>query len=103
MGDGDLLTAEALAKSYASRGRAACARSVFRPSTVSRSLSGPRESLGLVGESGSGKSTIARLLLGLTSVDSGEIVFEGAPLNRRGGRLRNEQRGRDPDGLPGPG
>ena len=33
--------------------------------------------LGLVGESGSGKSTLGRCILGLTSVDSGQVVFEG--------------------------
>lgn len=33
--------------------------------------------LGLVGESGSGKSTLGRCVLGLTGVDSGQVVFEG--------------------------
>jgi len=35
------------------------------------------EVLGLVGESGCGKSTLARMLLGLQSPTSGEILFEG--------------------------
>ncbi len=35
------------------------------------------ETLGLVGESGSGKTTTGRLLLHLTKVTSGEILFEG--------------------------
>ena len=35
-------------------------------------------SVGLVGESGSGKSTIARAVLGLVPVSSGEILFDGA-------------------------
>jgi len=35
----------------------------------------------LVGESGSGKSTAANILLGLETPDSGEIRFEGEPLN----------------------
>jgi oligopeptide/dipeptide ABC transporter ATP-binding protein len=40
------------------------------------------ETLGLVGESGSGKSTLARaLMLGLRP-DSGEILFDGAPVSR---------------------
>jgi oligopeptide/dipeptide ABC transporter ATP-binding protein len=38
------------------------------------------EVLGLVGESGSGKSTIANIALGLETIDSGEILFEGRPL-----------------------
>lgn len=33
--------------------------------------------LGLVGESGCGKSTVAKLLMGLESPDSGEILLEG--------------------------
>ncbi len=35
------------------------------------------ETLGLVGESGCGKSTIGRLILGLHSATSGEILFNG--------------------------
>lgn len=38
----------------------------------------PGETVGLVGESGSGKSTLGRVVLGLQSLDSGELVFEGA-------------------------
>lgn len=33
--------------------------------------------LGIVGESGCGKSTTARLILGLTAVDSGDVLYEG--------------------------
>lgn len=40
------------------------------------------EVLGLVGESGSGKSTIANIALGLESIDSGEILFEGDSLKK---------------------
>ncbi|WP_027017056.1 dipeptide ABC transporter ATP-binding protein [Comamonas composti] len=35
------------------------------------------EVLGIVGASGSGKSTVARVLLGLTPVDSGQVLFHG--------------------------
>lgn len=41
---------------------------------------GPGEVLGLVGESGSGKSTIANIVLGLESFDSGQIHFADEPL-----------------------
>jgi ABC-type oligopeptide transport system ATPase subunit len=40
------------------------------------------ETLGLVGESGSGKTTIGRAILGLQSVTSGEIWFEGKNITR---------------------
>ncbi|MDD3310878.1 dipeptide ABC transporter ATP-binding protein [Pseudodesulfovibrio sp.] len=38
------------------------------------------ETLGLVGESGCGKSTLAKCVMGLESVTSGEVVFEGRPM-----------------------
>ncbi len=37
--------------------------------------------LGLVGESGCGKSTLAKCIMGLESVTSGEVVFNGHPLS----------------------
>lgn len=37
----------------------------------------PGTTVGIVGESGCGKLTTARLILGLASVDSGDVLFEG--------------------------
>lgn len=44
---------------------------------------GESEFLGLVGESGSGKSTIAGILTGLITPDSGEVVLGGDPVDFR--------------------
>lgn len=41
----------------------------------------PGRTLVLIGPSGSGKSTLLRLLVGLESPDSGEVRFEGAPVD----------------------
>ncbi len=46
------------------------------------------ESLGLVGESGSGKSTLARALLGLDSLQGGEIRLDGEPVRPGDPRLQ---------------
>jgi oligopeptide transport system ATP-binding protein len=51
------------------------------------------ETLGLVGESGSGKTTVARLVLRLTSADTGTVRFAGEPLlELRGRALRRLRR-----------
>jgi oligopeptide/dipeptide ABC transporter ATP-binding protein len=39
--------------------------------------------VGLVGESGSGKTTVARVLCGLRTPDSGQVLFDGEALPRR--------------------
>ena len=36
--------------------------------------------LGVVGESGCGKSTLGKMLVGLTGVTSGEVIFKGRPI-----------------------
>ncbi|PWH06346.1 ABC transporter ATP-binding protein [Brachybacterium endophyticum] len=42
----------------------------------------PGDSVGIAGESGSGKTTLARILLGLTSPDTGEVKVSGRPVSR---------------------
>jgi len=53
------------------------------------SLDIPRGStLGLLGESGCGKSTLARLATGLLAPDSGGLLYDGTPMQRRTGAPR---------------
>ena len=53
-------------------GRSRCTRSIDASITVPRG-----GALGVVGESGSGKSTLARMIVGLESVDGGDIRIDG--------------------------
>src|SRR5580692_2816583 len=43
------------------------------------------ETLGIVGETGCGKSTLARLLMHLLPMDSGELIFDGDGVGESGG------------------
>lgn len=45
---------------------------------------GSEETLGLVGESGSGKTTVARVLLRLTPITDGQVLFEGRDIFKLG-------------------
>jgi oligopeptide/dipeptide ABC transporter ATP-binding protein len=72
-----LLETTDLAKTYA------LPRTAFQPARKLTAVAhvdlalAPGATLGLVGESGCGKSTLARLLLRLTPVSAGRIVFNG--------------------------
>jgi peptide/nickel transport system ATP-binding protein len=52
------------------------------------------ETLGLVGESGSGKTTVARLVLALTTADEGEVLLDGSPFSALAERDRRPLRRR---------
>jgi ABC-type bacteriocin/lantibiotic exporter with double-glycine peptidase domain len=53
----------------------------------------PGQKIAIVGRTGSGKSTLAMLLLGLYSVDEGEIFYDGKPLSRMNYRTLRSQFG----------
>jgi peptide/nickel transport system ATP-binding protein len=71
-----LLDVQALAKTFVSRHGLFGRTAVAAVKDVSLQLC-PNEFLGVVGESGSGKSTLARLLVGLETPSSGDIVIAG--------------------------
>lgn len=50
------------------------------------------KTLGVVGESGCGKSTLGQLLLGLTGVTSGQILFKGEDITHAKGAQRRRLR-----------
>ncbi|BDV31801.1 ATP-binding cassette domain-containing protein [Microbacterium terricola] len=72
--DAPLLEVRNLVVRYGKKGPAAVDDVSF---TIARG-----ETLGLVGESGSGKTTIGRAILGLQTVTSGQILFEGRDITK---------------------
>ena len=86
-GDGALLTARNLVKTFRAKG----GRRVQALSDVSFELF-RGETLGVVGESGSGKSTLARALLALPAPDSGEVRFDGQSVYEASGAKLRELR-----------
>lgn len=80
-GDPPILEFRNVRKSYHSARRAADGRSRAAVDDLSLAV-GPGEVVGIVGESGSGKTTTARMGVGLTPPDSGDILFDGRPLRQ---------------------
>lgn len=50
------------------------------------------QTYGLVGESGSGKTTTGRAIIGLNSITSGSVIFEGQDLALKGVRKQRNVR-----------
>jgi len=90
-----LLSIEGLSKSFAVSGRGLFSgRSTFTAlKEVSLSI-GRGESFGLVGESGSGKTTLTRCILGLETITSGRVMFDGIDLGRLSAAAMRRMRAR---------
>lgn len=74
------LEAEHLGKQYTVRGSGG---KTFLQAVDDVSFSLERgQILGVIGESGCGKSTLGRMLLGLESITSGQVTYEGRELNQ---------------------
>ena len=92
-GDGFLLTADHLVKSFAVTSGAVLQRKVGEVSAVADVSFGirPGKTFGMVGESGCGKTTIGRLIVGLETATSGSIVLDGEDLARLNNRERRRR------------
>lgn len=70
--------------------------SPFLPQKYARAVDGVnlrvREgtTLGIVGESGCGKTTVGRMIVGLTEISSGQILYRGDNILSAKGKFRNE-------------
>ncbi len=84
MAEAPLLRVLDVCKTFHTSGRArvGTGRKVRAVDHVTMSLA-RGETLAVVGESGSGKTTLARLIVGLSSPDSGRLDFLGRPLDWR--------------------
>ena len=89
----DLLRVENLSKTYAMGGAPWNHRRVVALDGISLAVQRGK-TLGLVGESGSGKSTLGRCILGLTMPDSGQVIFDGTPVQGLSGRALSDFRRR---------
>ncbi|MGG0937591.1 ABC transporter ATP-binding protein [Brevibacillus centrosporus] len=83
----DLLQVRALRKTYAIKGSNKYKMTVL--DGVSLSIK-PNETVGLVGASGAGKSTIGRIIAGLETSDSGQLIYQGKDLQRMSAKERNQ-------------
>lgn len=89
----DLLRVGNLCKTYAMGGPPWSRRKMVALDGISLSVQRGK-TLGLVGESGSGKSTLGRCILGLTTPDSGQVIFDGSPVQGLTGRALSDFRRR---------
>jgi ABC-type oligopeptide transport system ATPase subunit len=90
---GELLRVEGLSKTFSLGGPPWNRRRVNALTDVSFSVE-RGTTLGLVGESGSGKSTLGRCVLGLTTQDSGQVIFDGIDTGSLSRKKRAEFRRR---------
>lgn len=83
----DLLQVQSLRKTYAIKGSNKYKMTVL--DGVSLSIK-PNETVGLVGASGAGKSTIGRIIAGLETSDSGQLIYQGKDLQRMSAKERKQ-------------
>jgi oligopeptide/dipeptide ABC transporter ATP-binding protein len=80
-----ILEAREVTKEYTARSASGRRGRIAAVDRVSLTLSDqPPQIISLVGESGSGKTTLSRMLLGLTGVDQGEVLFHGKRIGALG-------------------
>ena len=91
--DAPLLEIKGLQKVFATRqGFFSAPRRVVAAESINLTLN-RGDTLAIVGESGSGKSSLARIVLRLIEPDSGDIMFDGAPVRAmKGEALRQFRR-----------
>lgn len=78
-----VLSARDLRKAFPSDGERHLLRKGMHPAVDGVSFDiYPGQTFGLVGESGCGKSTVAKLLMGLEKLDSGEVYLEGQRIDQ---------------------
>jgi ABC-type glutathione transport system ATPase component len=75
-----ILSARSIVKSFGGRNWFGAANNKRAVDGVDLDVS-EGETLAIVGESGSGKSTLARILLGLIKPTSGEVAYQGRPVD----------------------
>jgi peptide/nickel transport system ATP-binding protein len=94
--DGELLRVDHLVKNFPVTSGAVLQRKVGEVSAVADVSFAivPGQTFGMVGESGCGKTTIGRLIVGLETVTSGNIILDGEDLTKLSTRERRRRSGK---------
>ncbi|GIH68488.1 ABC transporter ATP-binding protein [Sphaerimonospora thailandensis] len=82
-----MITGTGITKTFKQRGSVLGAREVRALREVDFAIE-PGGAVSFIGESGCGKTTLGRIIAGLETYDSGEIVIDGVPMSGLGHRRR---------------